>query len=78
VESQRIFAFGGVYTVNDLLAIFKDVCPDRKLPNYVPGLDHNLAVIEPRSEAEALLKDMGRPGFVSLAETVKDTISELL
>ncbi|KAF1931276.1 aldehyde reductase [Didymella exigua CBS 183.55] len=77
-ESRRIFAFGGTCTVNDVLAIFKDMCPDRRFPDYIPGLDHNLALIEPRSEAEALLRDLGRPGFDSLAEAVKQTISELI
>ena len=62
--------------MKDLLVTFRDVCPDCMFLNDIPFLDH-YPVTRPRRKAKALLKDLGRPGFVGLAETVKDTISEL-
>jgi hypothetical protein len=41
-------------------------------------LDHDLALIGPRSEAETLLQDIGRSGFDGLEKTVRDTIKELV
>ena len=44
--------------------------------NNILVLDY-YSITRPRRKAKVLLKDLGKLGFVSLAETIKDTISKL-
>lgn len=71
---ERIFAFGGPYSINEFFKIFEKSVPGYQSPPMISGLDFPLAPIGPRERAESLLKDMGRPGFVGLEETVKESV----
>lgn len=50
--------------------------PDKKFPdNFSGGSVDN--VIEPRNKAEQLLRDLGRPGWTSLKDSILDNVKEL-
>jgi hypothetical protein len=69
VKEQRIFGFAGRFSWDAILDIFRKNFPDRTFPeNFSGGEDPN--EIEPRDKAEQLLKDLGRPGWTSLEESI--------
>lgn len=75
VRSQRVFAFGGKFSIDEILAIMRDIAPARTLPADFSG-GEDKTVIVPRDKAEALLKEMGRPGWTSLADTIAQNVEE--
>lgn len=72
--NERIFAYASPYSINEFFDIFVKFVRDYQPPAKLPGLDFPLAVIGPRQRAEALLKDIGRLGFVGLEETIVDSV----
>ncbi|KAF9774666.1 hypothetical protein IL306_007304 [Fusarium sp. DS 682] len=76
IKDQRIFGFAGRFSWDDILDILRKTAPDRKLPdNFSGGSDpHD---IKPRDKAEQLLRGLGRPGWVTLEETILDNISDV-
>jgi len=73
VQDQRIFGFAVRFNWDDVLAILRSLDPKRKIPeNFSGGLDPN--EIEPRDKAEGLLKEMGRPGWKSLQDSIKENV----
>ncbi|KAK0609032.1 Aldehyde reductase 2, partial [Lasiodiplodia hormozganensis] len=77
VQHERIFGFAGTYTVNDFLAFYRKHYPDRQFPEDVSGVVSTFVEVEPAKRAEELLKDMGRPGFEALENTVLDNIIDI-
>ncbi|KAH7247627.1 uncharacterized protein BKA55DRAFT_676928 [Fusarium redolens] len=76
LEDQRIFAFAGRFNWDTVLDIFRKHVPDRKFPdNFSGGVDGN--EILPRGKAEQLLRDLGRPGWTSLEESILANIEGL-
>lgn len=76
VKDQRIFGFAGRFSWDAILDILRKTAPKRKFPdNFSGGSDPN--EIQPRDKAEQLLRDLGRPGWVSLEESVLANISEV-
>ncbi len=73
-SGERIFAFAAPYSINEFFDIFSKVVPGYRAREKLAGLDFPLAEIGPRRNAEALLKDLGRPGFVGLEETITDSV----
>lgn len=70
VQGERLFAFGGRYTYNEVLAIFRKEYPDRKFVNDIKELGHNGTVDNERSVE--LLKRLGKKdGFSTLEEVIK-------
>lgn len=78
VDGERIFAYDGTYTFNDWLGLFRKFAPDKTFPDDMPGLDRSFSRIEGRDRSEALLKDLGRSGFVGLEETLRANVEELV
>lgn len=74
VQSQRIFAFAGRFSWDKILAIMRELDPERKLPNDFSGGD-DPTEIGPRGKAEALLKSLGRTGWTSLADSVAANVN---
>lgn len=74
VSDERIFAFAASYSINEFFDIFAKAVPGYETREKIAGLDFPLAEIGPRAKAEALLKDMGRPGFAGLEETITDSV----
>lgn len=76
VEDQRIFGFGGRFNWDMILDIFRTHVPGRKFPNnFSSGEDGNEII--PRGKAEQLLRDLGRPGWTSLEESILANIEGL-
>ncbi|KAI1385488.1 aldehyde reductase [Hypoxylon trugodes] len=70
VESERIFAFAEPVNGDKLLAILRQLYPDRQFPANFQG-EEDLSEIVPRKRAEVLLRDMGKSGWTTLEESVK-------
>lgn len=76
VKSERIFGSAGPFQFNDILAWLRKWYPDRQFPeDFMRGRD--LTEWKPRARAEALLKDIGRPGFTSLEQSIKNNLEGL-
>ncbi|KAK7716924.1 hypothetical protein SLS64_002467 [Diaporthe eres] len=74
VKDKRVFGFAGRFSWDEILDILRKAAPGKKLPdNFSAGSDPN--EIEPRGEAEQLLRDLGRPGWVTLEESILANIS---
>lgn len=73
VAAERIFACASPYNWNNVLGAFRELFPGRKFIDDVPGLWDDLTTCEPAKRAEALLVDMGRPGFTPLAQSLRET-----
>lgn len=76
VKDRRIFGFADRFNWDEILDILRKAAPNKEFPaNFSSGSDAN--EIKPRAEAEKLLRDLGRPGWVSLEETVLDNVSDV-
>lgn len=76
VKDRRIFGFAGRFSWDDILDILRKNAPNKKFPdNFSAGSDPN--EIKPRDEAEQLLRDLGRPGWTSLEESILANIADL-
>ncbi|KAF5640148.1 aldehyde reductase II [Fusarium sp. NRRL 25303] len=73
VKEQRIFGFAGRFSWDAILDILRKNFPNRTFPeNFSGGEDPN--EIEPRDKAEQLLKDLGRPGWTTLEESILSNV----
>ncbi|KAI1338536.1 hypothetical protein F5Y15DRAFT_424757 [Xylariaceae sp. FL0016] len=69
VKDERIFGFAGRFNWDMILEIMRKHAPDRNLPgNFDGGEDPNEIAGRPR--AEELLRQLGRPGWISLEDTI--------
>ncbi|KAK7419023.1 hypothetical protein QQX98_003525 [Neonectria punicea] len=76
IEDQRIFAFAGRFSWDQVLEILRKNEPEKKFPdNFSGGEDPN--EIQPRDKAEQLLRDLGRPGWTSLEETILANVKDV-
>ncbi|EEU37848.1 uncharacterized protein NECHADRAFT_54734 [Fusarium vanettenii 77-13-4] len=76
IKERRIFGFADRFSWDEILDILRKAAPNKEFPaNFSSGSDAN--EIKPRAEAEQLLRDLGRPGWVSLEETILDNISDV-
>lgn len=73
VRSQRIFAFGGKFCWDWILAIMRKIEPGRKLPADFSGGEDQTEIV-PRAKAEELLREMGRPGWTNLEDTIAQNV----
>lgn len=76
LEGQRIFAFAGRFSWDQVLEILRKDQPEMKFPDNFSG-GEDLNEIKPRDKAEQLLRDLGRPGWTSLEETILDNVKDL-
>ncbi|KAK1572679.1 NAD dependent epimerase/dehydratase [Colletotrichum navitas] len=76
VQDERIFAFAEPFNWNRVLAILRQQNPDRSFGDDFEGTEY-LHTIEPRGRAENLLKKMGRPGWISLEDSVLNNTESL-
>ncbi|KFY76595.1 hypothetical protein V499_03802 [Pseudogymnoascus sp. VKM F-103] len=76
LEDQRIFGFAGRFNWDAVLDIFRRHFPGRTFPdNFSSGEDGSEII--PRGKAEQLLRDLGRPGWTSLEESILANIEGL-
>ncbi|CAG9974640.1 unnamed protein product [Clonostachys byssicola] len=76
VKQQRIFAFAGRYSFDKVIDILKEQNPGRTFPDHFSG-GEDPNEIPPAKKAEKLLQELGRPGYVSLEDTVADNVAHL-
>ncbi|KAJ3541096.1 hypothetical protein NM208_g443 [Fusarium decemcellulare] len=75
VRDQRIFAYAERFNWDIVLDILRKYKPNQVYPdNFSGGIDPNEV---PRDEAEKMLRALGRPGWVGLKESVRDSIADL-
>lgn len=76
VKGRRIFAYAGRFNGDEILEILRKNEPGKTFPdNFSGGRDAN--EYEDRAMAEKLLRDLGRPGWTTLEETILATVEGL-
>ncbi|GAA5859398.1 hypothetical protein JCM8547_002015 [Rhodosporidiobolus lusitaniae] len=74
VSPQRLFGAAGSMNGNDVLAIFRQLAPEKEFPQDFPGMVPDGGVYD-RKGAEAILHAFGKEGWKSLEEAVKETVA---
>ncbi|WAO97170.1 Epimerase domain-containing protein [Fusarium falciforme] len=76
VQGQRIFGMAYPFSWDSILEILRKIEPEKTFPeNFSGGEDPN--EIEPRDKAEQLLRELGRPGWTTLEESIRGTLEGL-
>lgn len=73
VQNERLFAFSQVYSYNEVMDLLRKLGPDRNIPKNIDDDSRDLSTIDTKRSIE-LLQRMGRPGFTSLEESIKENI----
>jgi hypothetical protein len=76
VKNERIFAFAAPFNWNDVFAILRRICPDRKFPEDNPNEGRDLSTV-PNTRGMEILQAFGQPGWATLEESVKSNIKGL-
>ncbi|EON63476.1 hypothetical protein W97_02704 [Coniosporium apollinis CBS 100218] len=74
VKNERIFGFAGSFNWDDVYAVLRQMFPERDFPEPDPNAPRDTNKILPAGRAEGLLREMGRPGWVGLEETVRASL----
>lgn len=77
INNERIFAFASEFNWNTVLQALRKLYPEREFVPDREGLGHDLSRIHGRERAEQILKDMGRPGWKPLEESLKENLEDL-
>lgn len=72
VVSERVFAYAEPKNSNVVLAIFRELYPDRKFIEDDPNEGRDLAVIEQKDRAEELLRWVAGKGWTGMKESFKE------
>lgn len=76
VKGERIFAFAYPMNWDIVLEILRKQNPDRKFVDNFYGEQYPVTV-EPIARAEELLKRLGRPGWISLEDSIATNTEHL-
>ncbi|KAL2133420.1 hypothetical protein VTI74DRAFT_2421 [Chaetomium olivicolor] len=77
VRGERIFAYGKPFTWRGVQRVIQRLYPDKSFARDVKDAELNTSEILPAVRAEALLQDMGRPGWTSMDESVRMNTEDL-
>lgn len=77
ISNQRLFAFAHPFTTNDLLHTLRKLYPKRQFAEDILGLEEDKNRILPAGRAERILKEMGRPGWTSLEDSLRMNTEKL-
>ena len=77
VVGERIFAYAQPYTWRGVQRAIHRLYPNRAFSGDIEDAGLDASHIVPAPRAEALLKDMGRPGWTDLKESVKMNVDDL-
>jgi hypothetical protein len=77
VQGERIFAYSAPYTWRGIQCVVQRLYPHKFFPRDIEEAELDTSEIVPGPRAEALLKEMGRPGWTSLEETVRMNTEDL-
>ncbi|KAK7418912.1 hypothetical protein QQX98_003615 [Neonectria punicea] len=64
-NSERVFAYAGRYTINDILSAFRNLCPGKGFPDDVAGVKPDSTKV-PNARSTELLDLLGLPGWTTL------------
>lgn len=73
IVNERIFAWAEPFNWNVVLAKLRKLYPQRKFVGDTEGLWLDLAIVEPATRGEGLLREMGREGYTTLEESLRLT-----
>lgn len=73
VQNERLFAFSQPYTYNEVMGMLRKLGPDRNIPKNIDDESRDLSIIDTKRSIE-LLQRMGRPGFTSMEQSIKENI----
>lgn len=76
VKNERLFGFAAPYNWNDILAILRELYPDKKIVDDIPDIGKDLSH-PPSERAEALLKEFGQPGWTTLKDSISRTFANI-
>ncbi|KXH66980.1 aldehyde reductase II [Colletotrichum salicis] len=68
VLSERLIAYAGKFNINDLLAAFRQILPDRKFPDDLPDLPSDEGTIANERATQLMERLQGGKGWTSLKE----------
>ena len=77
VLSERIFAYAQPYTWRGVQRAIQLLYPRKFVSGDIEDIELDASQIVPAPRAEILLKDMGRPGWTSLEESVRMNVKDL-
>jgi hypothetical protein len=75
---ERIFAYSKPYTWRVIQGVLRKLYPNRRFTPDAPEAVLDSSEILPSTRAEALLKEMGRPGFTTLEECIRMNTEDLV
>jgi hypothetical protein len=78
VNNERVFAFAEPFNFNSWLAIFRKNFPDQKFLDDWPNLPKDLSKVAAWQRSVELLKEVGRPGFTSMEESILNNVEGVL
>lgn len=73
VKNERLFSWAAPYNWNDILAVLRKQYPEKDFIDDIPNLGRDLSKVA-NERAEEMLRRLGREGFTSLEQSVKDSV----
>lgn len=73
VQNERLFAFSQPYSYNEVMSVLRKLGPGRNIPKNIDDESRDLSIIDTKRSIE-LLQRMGRPGFTSMEESIKENV----
>lgn len=73
VHNERLFAFSQPYSYNEVMSVLRKLGPGRNIPKNIDDESRDLSIIDTKRSIE-LLQRMGRPGFTSMEESIKENV----
>ncbi|KAF9870437.1 hypothetical protein CkaCkLH20_12104 [Colletotrichum karsti] len=70
VESERLIAYAGRFTINDFLAVFRETQSDRSFPADVPDLAEDQGTVANERATELLKRVRGGQSWTSLRDCI--------
>lgn len=77
VLNERIFAYAQPYTWRGVQRAVQALYPNKSFSGNIEDIELDASQIDRAPRAETLLKDMGRPGWTSLEESVRMNVEDL-
>ncbi|WQF85189.1 Putative NAD-dependent epimerase/dehydratase, NAD(P)-binding domain superfamily [Colletotrichum destructivum] len=70
VQSERLIAYADRFNINDLLAVFREVQPDRSFPDDLPDLASDKGIVANERATELMRRLQGGKGWTSLRDCI--------
>ena len=77
VREERILAYAYPFNLNDVLATLRILYPEKKFAEDLPDLGKIVGTVD-RTRSEELLGMLGREGFVTMEQSVKENVQDLI